>query len=556
MAEEKKQKVALFRFGVIADFVGIRQLERGEIEHLLRQKSALQWLIPGSVRRRIGKTTIREWITRYKRGGNNLETLYPQDRNDRGKTRSINPETVIGFIELRKKMPGISLPKLIQEARQRKIILPGMKVAYSSLYRLFAAEGLLQLTPIDLLKISREIDDSKVWMRRVFQGKIPLSKIKEDLCSRMPDNDIEALYDCVKNKSLHYRNRAIGILSICKGIPQETITNYLFIPRSTLRANYKTYQQKGVSHVLSDKGKRPLIHENPQYIEKIFSILHSPPSVFGLVRTSWRQKDIQKVMDDSNMHVTMHTIKKILDNAGYKYRKAKTVLTSNDPEYKVKLQTIKDVLSTLGQKEKFFSIDEYGPFAIKLQGGRSLVPPATTKTVPQWQRSKGSLIITAALELSTNQIVHFYSENKNTAEMVKLLDILIDKYSDEGCIYFSWDAASWHASKQLFKRVDEINGTEYREKHISPIVKLAPLPTCAQFLNIIESVFSGMARAIIHNSDYSSNDECKAAINRYFAQRNDYFKKNPKRAGNKIWGKERVAAAFRESNNCKDPKYR
>ena len=109
--------------------------------------------------------------------------------------------------------------------------------------------------------------------------------------------------------------------------------------------------------------------------------------------------------------------------------------------------------------------------------------------------------------------------------MVKLLDILIDKYSDEECIYFSWDAASWHASKELYKRVDEINGTEYREKHISPIVKLAPLPTCAQFLNIIESVFSGMARAIIHNSDYSSNDECKAAINRYFAQRNDYFKK-------------------------------
>lgn len=334
MTEEKKQQVALLRFGVIADFIGIRQLERGEIEHLLWQKSALQWLIPGSVRRRIGKTTIRDWITRYKRGGNNLETLYPQDRTDRGKTRSINPETAIGFIELRKEMPG-------------------MKVTYSSLYRLLAAEGLLQFTPIDLLKISREIDDSKVWMRRLLQSKIPLSKIKEDLCSRMPDNDIEALYDYVKNKSLHYRNRAIGILSICKGIPQETITNYLFIPRSTLRANYKTYQQKGVSHILSDKGKRPLIHENPQYIEKIFSILHSPPNVFGLVRTSWRQKDIQKVMDDSNMHVTMHTIKKILDNAGYKYRKAKKVLISNDPEYKVKLQTIKDVLSTLGQKEKF-----------------------------------------------------------------------------------------------------------------------------------------------------------------------------------------------------------
>jgi len=31
-----------------------------------------------------------------------------------------------------------------------------------------------------------------------------------------------------------------------------------------------------------------------------------------------------------------------------------------------------------------------------------------------------------------------------------------------------------------------------------------PLPAGAQFLNVIESVFSGMARAIIHNSDYES----------------------------------------------------
>ena len=29
----------------------------------------------------------------------------------------------------------------------------------------------------------------------------------------------------------------------------------------------------------------------------------------------------------------------------------------------------------------------------------------------------------------------------------------------------------------------------------------------------------------------------------------------PKRAGNKIWGNELVVPVFKESNNCKDPKY-
>jgi hypothetical protein len=72
---------------------------------------------------------------------------------------------------------------------------------------------------------------------------------------------------------------------------------------------------------------------------------------------------------------------------------------------------------------------------------------------------------------------------------------------------------------------------------------------------VIESVFSGMARAILHNSDYGSHDEARAAIDRYFQERNSYFQQNPRRAGHKIWGKERECAMFEKGNNCKDPYY-
>jgi hypothetical protein len=105
-------------------------------------------------------------------------------------------------------------------------------------------------------------------------------------------------------------------------------------------------------------------------------------------------------------------------------------------------------------------------------------------------------------------------------------------------------------------RLDEINSAEYRATHRTPLVTLAPLPRSAQFLNVIESVFSGMARAIIHNSDFQSVEERQSAIDRYFADRNSHFKSYPSRAGNKIWGKERVPCKFSESSNCKDPLYR
>jgi hypothetical protein len=65
-----------------------------------------------------------------------------------------------------------------------------------------------------------------------------------------------------------------------------------------------------------------------------------------------------------------------------------------------------------------------------------------------------------------------------------------------------------------------------------------------------------MTRAVIHKSDCQSVDACKDAIDRHFLERNAAFLKNPKRAGNKICGKELVPAKFSEANNCKDPRYR
>jgi hypothetical protein len=257
-------------------------------------------------------------------------------------------------------------------------------------------------------------------------------------------------------------------------------------------------------------------------------------------------------MAERGLPIARTNIRKIIKDAGYRYRKARKVLTSNDPNYEEKLRNITNILHNLGPKEKFFSIDEYGPFAIKIQGGRSLVPIGHPRTVPQYQRSKGRLIVTAALELSTNQITHFYSPAKNTTEMVKLLHRLVDEYADQACIYFSWDAASWHASKALQTSVQEINlkGVGH------PQVKLVPLPSCAQFLNVIESVFSGMAKAIIHNSDFPSSEAAMDAIDKYIAERNEQFSKHPKRAGQKIWGDERVPSQFSVSHNCKDPTYR
>jgi len=225
------------------------------------------------------------------------------------------------------------------------------------------------------------------------------------------------------------------------------------------------------------------------------------------------------------------------------------MLTCN-AAFSEKLNRIRSILSALQPDEAFFSIDEFGPFAIKTKPGLALAAPGEQRVVSQWQKSRGSLIVTAALDLSENQVHHFFSTKKNTVEMIRMMRLLIDRYRDRRKIYLSWDAASWHISRELYKCIDQQNATAEK-----PAVEVAPLPSGAQFLNVIESVFSGMARAIIHNSDYKTIDDAKSAINRYFAERNDHFQKYPRKAGKKIWRKEREPAAFSAANNCKDPRY-
>jgi len=322
----------------------------------------------------------------------------------------------------------------------------------------------------------------------------------------------------------------------------------------TVRKWVARFEAEGTAG-LFDRSSRPnSLTDREDVKEQLFKVLHAPPSEYGFNRTTWKLNDLQQALAQSQVCIGRHAMRKIIRDAGYRWIKARKVLTSKDPDYRNKLDQIHRILSSLGDREGFFSIDEYGPFAVKHRGGRKLIAPGEVYTVPQRQKSNGALIITAALELSTNQVTHFYSEKKDTEEMIKLLDILLDTHRHLDRIYLSWDAVSWHMSKKLLKKIKNHNVMAYITN--STQVEVAPLPAGAQFLNVIEAIFSGMARAVIHNSNYQTKSEAQSAIDRYFEERNQFFKKSPKRAGQKIWGKERVFAQFSESHNCKDPKYR
>lgn len=351
--------------------------------------------------------------------------------------------------------------------------------------------------------------------------------------------------------SLNARKLVIAALAQKQSFSQRAIAEHLCLARNTVRRRLAAYKVNGIDGLLGRR-PRPLKIDDESFIKALFSLLHEPPSLSGFNRTTWRMVDLRETLAHRGHTVGSEVVRQAMKKAGFKWRSAKVVLTSTDPKYRERLERVQSILAALGDDERFFSIDEYGPFAVKAKPGRVLAGPCENPSVPQWQKSKGWLIVTAALELSRNQITHFYSRAKNTAEMIKMVQKLLEEYRDVRMLYLSWDAASWHMSKELLAFVDEHN----RQCDESPRLELVPLPASAQFLNVIESVFSGMARAIIHSSDYSSVKDAYEAIDRYFAERNQHYTENPKRAGKRIWGKERTAVEFDPASNCKDPMYR
>jgi transposase len=378
---------------------------------------------------------------------------------------------------------------------------------------------------------------------------------KEALCAKklkakFTTEELETLAKWRKSYDRRRWQVAVALMTVYTYHSLCELADRVECTRHTLRRWLRIYDKLGLAGLDRDGDERPMTKEKAAEIEvKMDNLVHlvrQSPKNYGIDRASWFIADLGVVYEkEYGQYMSMSTVSLYLKRRGVRFKRSREVIVSTDPDFLPKYRVIQDTLSNLGAKEKFFSIDEYGPCSVRPKGGKLRALPGEQPTYLQVDKGKGYIICTAALELSTNQITWFYSKKKNTEEMIKLIQTLSEQYQDQDKLYMSWDAASWHASKQLLDYLEEIKAQK-------PEIVLAPLPARAPHMNVIESVFSGMSKSVIRNSDYASVNQCKAAIDRYFVKRNTYFLENPKKAGLKIWGKEKVKAVFDKANICKN----
>ncbi len=144
MDEEMKKRIGEFRFGVIHDLIGGRRLSRGEKRRLIREKSGCEWEIPYSGRSSISPSTILNWVRRYEKSGYRLQSLYPDEREDKGRFRALDEDSIGALIGLKKQLPDAPVPVILREAKHRKILPMDVKVSLATMYRLYKRYGLME----------------------------------------------------------------------------------------------------------------------------------------------------------------------------------------------------------------------------------------------------------------------------------------------------------------------------------------------------------------------------------------------------------------------------
>ena len=184
MTEDEKKQVAVFRYGIINEFVGGRRLDHGEQEQLLSEKCAHRWFIPFSGRSRISRSTLLRWVRIYSGSNNKLESLYPKDRNDNGQARALDEDTCLALSDLRRQMPKLTVVELIKLMHQRDLVTVGRALNLSTVYRFLHSNNLMskeQGVPVDRRKFEAELPND-MWQSDVMHGPHVTSGDKQRKC--------------------------------------------------------------------------------------------------------------------------------------------------------------------------------------------------------------------------------------------------------------------------------------------------------------------------------------------------------------------------------------
>ena len=141
---------------------------------------------------------------------------------------------------------------------------------------------------------------------------LPLKKLNSE--------DVKILKTFKKSKDKNHWRKAKAIIDITKGKSKSKVSRNIEVSIKTLKRWVKIVNKKGISELFKKKSRKV----NKDIQEKIklkksriIEILHQPPHLFDINRTSWNQASLAKVYKEQfNENISTSMISKYLKDEG------------------------------------------------------------------------------------------------------------------------------------------------------------------------------------------------------------------------------------------------
>jgi hypothetical protein len=131
------------------------------------------------------------------------------------------------------------------------------------------------------------------WMRAVLQKQISPEALRQEI-GDIPD--IAPLLDRLYGGRLSDRNRSMVVLASSRGLHGGTVRDFLGIDLKTYRKYLRMFEYGGHAALFARQTKSTRKFDNEAVKRAVFSLLHEPPSNYGINRTTWIMPDLSRVL--------------------------------------------------------------------------------------------------------------------------------------------------------------------------------------------------------------------------------------------------------------------
>ena len=332
-------------------------------------------------------------------------------------------------------------------------------------------------------------------------------------------------------------NRARILLLKADGCTVEEIADKVGLNRKSVMLCISKYNEGGVENALYDapgRGRNAEITDEEK--AWIINIACQKPTSFGYAAETWTYAKLTSHINKnaeaagfvrlSTIHKsTVHTI---LDAAEIKPFRIKYYCENRDPQFDEKMHNVLLVYKQLSfqfdedgnlipweEDEEIvhiLSYDEKPGIQAIATTSEDLLPDQNNGTINRdyEYRRLGTLSLMAAIDLQTGEALPLVSESHTSADYIRFLKMLDEKYPKGDKIRIVLDNLGVHTSAATREYLATVPGR----------FEFVFTPKHGSWLNMIEGFFSKMTKQMLRGIRVKTKQELSERIYRYFAEIN------------------------------------